>query len=84
MGRKYTDHTPEQIQFVRDHMHTMTHREMGYLLDKEIWEIATIKENIREGVYDSPAKAVKQSRPPAVYLNRSHEQLIDYWLSVEV
>jgi hypothetical protein len=81
---------PYQVQFVRNNMESMTLKEMGALMGKSIMDVHRIVKCIREGYYDGvepprePEKPQKFTRPPAVYNNRSHEDVINYWLSIEI
>lgn len=90
--------TNEAVDFVRNNMDEMTLKQMGKLLDKTIIEVFRIVQEIRrterkdqamsepkrESIPRDDAERPKMVRPPAVYNNRSHEDILDYWINLEV
>ncbi|MHA4844443.1 hypothetical protein ACX0G7_09775 [Flavitalea antarctica] len=78
----------------------MTLKEMGAIMEIPFWDVHKIKTKLKEGIYlpgeaMPPSRSVQETayleeqpkkivRPPAVYLNRSHEQTIDYWMNYPI
>lgn len=91
--------TPGQRKFVRENMEAMTLKQMGALLDLSITDIyrivLKIKAEVEEEKVNEPREVKRIEdiheprpktfiRPPAVYTNRRHEDIIDYWLNVKI
>ena len=86
MPRQTAIATPKEVQFVRNNMDSLSLKEIGAIIDKSINDVFRIQKYIRDGRYEDidPPKPEplpqKTVRPPAIYTNRSHEEVINYWM----